>query len=744
MTVLLSRPRGDTATPLASAQARTAFASTSPASTSPPLAGAAAALLVPVRRARRPAPPPAGAPALRDAARYGATASANSSAWWELVPAAAAGGPPARGRAAAGLALLLLLAAGVVVLAGTAARSGLRGSAALLVLVVAASLLPAVVRRPRLVLTGLVVLTVSHGSAQLSALGVPRPYVLALLSGLAAAVLGVRAGRLRVPRGPVLTWTGALLAVQVLPAALADDGRLAVASLQDLAVGAVALVVVATLATSPGGARTLVTSAVATATGLAGLTLVHALLLPGRVDLLGLSIQQDAALGSAVPRYAGPVGDANFWGRDLVLFLLLALGCALADRGLARLAAGGASLLLGVAVLLTGSRGTFLATAVAVLVWLCATGPRTRRSLWLVPAVLVLLLALPGVGSRLASLNGPQTASGTDPSLDGRRNALAYGTSMFLDHPLLGVGPGNFIREVATYQRRAGDSTPPIAAHNLYVQQAAETGTPGLLVWLGFLATALATAYRALRGARARAPTGERRTALPAALLGALAGWAVAGLFLHLADFDALGLVVAAALVLTPAALSPAPPQPQPLVLRRRRRLVAVLVGLDVLLGALLVLPWRRSVAVGEFTVAVTTVDAAPTPYLLDVRNRPEVVGTFAQVLRSGTSDGPGADRRATRTVQVPTNSTVIVVVIRSRTRTATAGTTAAAFEGALQLGVRADAEYTLTAAGGPPRLRTVREVQPTVVGAAVALAGLAGAGAAQVLARRRSAGRLA
>lgn len=646
----------------------------------------------------------------------------------------------ARGRAVAGLALLLLPAAGVVVLAGAVARSGLRGSAALLVLVVGASLLPAVVRRPRLVLTGLVVLTVSHGSAQLSALGVPRPYVLALLCGLAATVLGLRAGHLRVPRGPVLTWTGALLAVQVLPAALSDDGGLAVASLQDLAVGAVALVVVATLATSPGGVRTLITSAVATATALAVLTLVHALLLPGRVDLYGLSVQQDADLGSAVPRYAGPVGDANFWGRDLVLFLLLALGCALADRGLARLAAGGASLLLGVAVLLTGSRGTFLAAAVAVLVWLCASGPRTRRSLWLVPAVLVLLLALPGVGSRLASLNGPQTASGTDPSLDGRRNALAYGTSMFLDHPLLGVGPGGFITEVATYQRRAGDNSPPIAPHNLYVQQAAETGTPGLLVWLGFLAAALETAYRALRGARARSPVGERHTALPAALLGAVAGWAVAGLFLHLADFDALGLVVAAALVLAPAALPPA--RPQPFLPRRRGRLVAVLVGLDVLLGALLVLPWRRSVAVGEFSVAVTTVGAAPTPYLLDVRNRPEVVGTFAQVLRSGASDGPGADRRATRTVQVPTDSTVIAVVIRSRTRTTTAGTTTAAFEGALQLGVRADAEYTLTAADGPPRLRTVREVQPAVVGAALALGGLAGAGATQVLAHRRRAGR--
>lgn len=76
------------------------------------------------------------------------------------------------------------------------------------------------------------------------------------------------------------------------------------------------------------------------------------------------------------------------------------------------------------------------------------------------------------------------------------------GLRMVQDHPIFGIGPANFNMMVARYSRGAM-ATEQLDAHNAYVRVAAETGLPGLALFLGILASAAIATHRVVRAARA-------------------------------------------------------------------------------------------------------------------------------------------------------------------------------------------------------------------------------------------------
>jgi len=76
------------------------------------------------------------------------------------------------------------------------------------------------------------------------------------------------------------------------------------------------------------------------------------------------------------------------------------------------------------------------------------------------------------------------------------------GIRMVEDHPIFGVGPANFKLVLARYSRGAM-ATEQLNAHNAYVVVAAETGLPGLALFLGILATGAISVHRVVRSARA-------------------------------------------------------------------------------------------------------------------------------------------------------------------------------------------------------------------------------------------------
>ncbi len=78
-------------------------------------------------------------------------------------------------------------------------------------------------------------------------------------------------------------------------------------------------------------------------------------------------------------------------------------------------------------------------------------------------------------------------------SVDQRLMIWEAGWAMFRDHPLTGVGPGNFHNHVQRYQPKLPE---PFAAHNNFVSVLAESGAPGLVLYVALFAGALVALWR--------------------------------------------------------------------------------------------------------------------------------------------------------------------------------------------------------------------------------------------------------
>jgi len=98
-----------------------------------------------------------------------------------------------------------------------------------------------------------------------------------------------------------------------------------------------------------------------------------------------------------------------------------------------------------------------------------------------------------------------------------RESLWKVGTKMFVDHPIGGVGAGNFVVVERNYTAsninlpRIDQIAKGELVHNSYLQVAAELGTVGLFGFLAILAAALAAS---LAAARTFSATGDRELEL--------------------------------------------------------------------------------------------------------------------------------------------------------------------------------------------------------------------------------------
>jgi len=132
-------------------------------------------------------------------------------------------------------------------------------------------------------------------------------------------------------------------------------------------------------------------------------------------------------------------------------------------------------------VLITYSRSGMIALVITILVCLWEYGVRQKRTLLLLGAgvfgvvALGVALTTPHFIARFKSLTqGNIEGSGDRGSLEAREELLKRSISLALHNPLFGVGPGNF-------PVLSGDWH---VAHNSYTELAAETGFPGLFLFL--------------------------------------------------------------------------------------------------------------------------------------------------------------------------------------------------------------------------------------------------------------------
>ena len=150
----------------------------------------------------------------------------------------------------------------------------------------------------------------------------------------------------------------------------------------------------------------------------------------------------------------------------------------------------GQTLVVLVAIVATGSRGAFLAVAVAVLVLAVATfgsGVLLRTSMMGVIGLSLFGVILWGVGVQLPVLPGLErlTAVSLSNASDPRVELWSRAWTIWLDHPVLGIGPGQ-------YEVLGGKVT-----HNTYLNFLAESGVLGFIAFFAFVLLAFRWAMRA-------------------------------------------------------------------------------------------------------------------------------------------------------------------------------------------------------------------------------------------------------
>lgn len=242
------------------------------------------------------------------------------------------------------------------------------------------------------------------------------------------------------------------------------------------------------------------------------------------------------------PRLAGPIGETNRYAQILLVLLPLALALARGEPSrLRRALAAGSAVLALAGIVLTFSRGAAVALAAVLAIMLLTGFVRLRHAVALALALLVLAgTVAPDYLARIRSLGGVAEAvddgSGTaDGAVRGRLAENLGAWSAFVDHPIVGVGPGQY---AAQYSREYGNETgfrfleTERRAHNLYLEIAADTGLIGFGVFMAMVSITCAQLWRLSRFLSLRRP---EHANLASALLFGLVAYLASGMFLHLA-----------------------------------------------------------------------------------------------------------------------------------------------------------------------------------------------------------------
>lgn len=195
---------------------------------------------------------------------------------------------------------------------------------------------------------------------------------------------------------------------------------------------------------------------------------------------------------------------------DLAAITLLVLSMCIAlyvreSKGWPRLAAISGLVLLPLAILLTQSRGAFLAIAVFALLVLVRQRRRGRAIVIVAAIAAVGVLAAPSTLwdriSGLGNITSVETIAAADAegSAGQRFEIWRVATAIIGDHPVTGVGAGAY--EPAHGQYAMSPEFDPVArgqrdTHSTYLNVLAETGVVGFALFMAMIATVIVHAER--------------------------------------------------------------------------------------------------------------------------------------------------------------------------------------------------------------------------------------------------------
>jgi len=217
-----------------------------------------------------------------------------------------------------------------------------------------------------------------------------------------------------------------------------------------------------------------------------------------------LDVYRTEEFTEAAPTLAGEKINPNILAAALVIILPVGIALALYRRW-ARWPwlpplLWAPVLIIANGLLLSQSRSSWLALAMAGGLFCWLLWPR-GRILLLVAGLLGILVVL-GVNGTTNDLANHELMRSTQTSLMRRLDIWRLSLQMVASNPVTGVGLGDYKQAFTTYFPKlplVGGRLAPDHAHNLFVQLALDLGVPGLLAYVGLLATLVRSLWTRLQ-----------------------------------------------------------------------------------------------------------------------------------------------------------------------------------------------------------------------------------------------------
>ena len=182
----------------------------------------------------------------------------------------------------------------------------------------------------------------------------------------------------------------------------------------------------------------------------------------------------------------GVFSNPNDFAINIAINFPLCLAFLFWSKGVLKKLLWGTTLLfLLYGVIATYSRSGLIAMVICFMICVWEFGVKGKRPQVIVSAIVVLMIAsavaitTPRYLTRLSTLveGGDVAGSFDQGSLDARRTLLMESIRITLQHPIFGVGPGNFQAITESWR----------VTHNTYTELSSETGLPGLGLFLAIL-----------------------------------------------------------------------------------------------------------------------------------------------------------------------------------------------------------------------------------------------------------------
>jgi len=237
-----------------------------------------------------------------------------------------------------------------------------------------------------------------------------------------------------------------------------------------------------------------------------------------------INIVNQHTTGGRLQGASASFGNSNDLALLIDLSLPLCLALALTTRSYWKKSAWTVAMLAMIyAVFLTASRGGAIALLVAALVCLWQLGVKNRRFyvLLLVPVAVMVIWLISGNALRnrfeQTTFNHNHGTEASESS-EQRKELLIQSLTVTAQHPLFGVGPGNFVIVSGVWR----------VTHNSYTQMSAEGGIPAFLLYVLILWRGVTN----LREVRRYPRTKNRIWIFAMALEASLAAYLVGSFFL--------------------------------------------------------------------------------------------------------------------------------------------------------------------------------------------------------------------